>query len=376
MNITDTVKRKNNKFIIAAYIFFCFLLFTCGFILLKFPQKAGEGITKGINICLGTLIPSLFPFMLLSSVAVNSDIMRLFEVPFSSVMSFCLRLPGKALAVILLSVTGGYPLGGKTVKSLLEKGELTRSQGRRLMLFCVNPGPAFCISTLGHYMLGNKTAGSVIYLSVLTSSLIIAIISGFLSDGDDTYFIKSEKDDSPPLSEALVRSVSQAGRDILNVCGWVIVFSCVISLIEILPLPQGLKTMGSYFLEITNGCTYASQSLSLPLIAGLVGFGGFCTHFQIMPTLISVRLKYKYFITSRIIGASLSTVICHMIIRFFPVSCQVFSFGAIDDFAFTRGSHSLSYAMLIMCALVLAGDALVIKIKKRGADAPLKINKN
>ena len=54
------------NFLALKYIISVFAIFIAGFMLLRFPETAGQGISDRIDLCLGTLIPSLYPFMILS----------------------------------------------------------------------------------------------------------------------------------------------------------------------------------------------------------------------------------------------------------------------------------------------------------------------
>ncbi len=354
---------RTNALFALKYIFSTFIISVSAFLLLRFPETAGQGISDGIDLCLGTLIPSLLPFMVISSLAVQFNTLGISDRLFSKATNKLLRLPGISVGIIIMSIIGGYPIGGKIIKDLYGQGEITSSQGRRMLLFCVNPGPAFVISSVGFYMLGSKRAGVIMYLSVITSSFIMGILSRFF---DNESYVKCEtrKDNSAEsLSDGIIKSVSSGGKSMLIICTWVILFSGISRLIELFNLSPGINLFLNCVLEVTNGCNLAGGNLSLPVIACIIGFGGVCTHFQVADALRAVNLKYKYFITSRIIHGALSAVICNLFLRFFPVSYNVFSFGTLPAHEVSTTSSVISIAMLTMCALVMLGDRLKIKIR-------------
>ncbi|MBQ7296162.1 MAG: hypothetical protein IJW86_08245 [Clostridia bacterium] len=345
------------------YILSSFCVFIAGFMLLKFPETAGQGISDGIDLCLGTLIPSLYPFMIVSSLVVSLDTFSYIERLFSKITNTLLRLPGKSLSVIVMSMIGGFPIGGKMIKELYEKGEITEFQAKRLMLFCINPGPAFTISSVGFYMLGSKKAGVIIYFSVIAAAMLICFATRFL-ERDSFYMEEKAKNKSDlSFSACLVSSVSSGSAAMLGVCAWVIAFSCLNRLTDILPLSPEMRLFVCSLLEVTNGCYLASGNLGIPAIAAIIGFGGICTHFQVMSTVRAVRLKYKHFITGRIMHGALSAVICNFILNICPVSYDVFSLGTLPTKTAGAISVPVSIGMLIMCALIMLGDSFYIRIK-------------
>ncbi len=348
------------------YILSVFVIFSAGFMLLRFPETAGQGISDGIDLCLGTLIPSLYPFMIISSLAINLDSFRFIENFLSKSTEYIFRLPGKTLCVIIMSMIGGFPLGGKMTKELYEKGRITPLQGKRLLLFCVNPGPAFTISSVGFYLLGSKKTGLIIYISLILSSLIICFLTRFISQDDEVEeILKRSEPSSPEFSSSLVSSVSSGSSAMLNVCCWVIAFSCLVRLTDILPLSSDMRMFVCSLLEVTNACSLAAGNLSIPAIAAIIGFGGICTHFQIMNAVKALKLKYKYFITGRIIHCGLSAVICDFFLKISPVSYDVFSLGTLPNERAGTVSVPISIGMLIMCALIMLGDSFRIQIKRK-----------
>ncbi len=356
--------RKNSETIFYhKYALVIFIIFFFAFTVLRFPETAGQGISEGIDICLGTLIPSLYPFMVISSLIINLNITDLLEKHLSRISNFIFRLPGKCLGIILLSFVGGFPVGGKMIKEMYEKEEITASQGQQLLLFCVSPGPAFAISSVGFYMLGSKKAGLIIYISLISASIIIGVLSRFFITEEIPNKHCGKASDIGTLSQSLIKSVSAASSSMLGVCSWVVIFSCINKLLEITAYSDSFKMFLYCILEVTNGCLISAGNLPVPIIAGIIGFGGICTHLQIMSAVNKVGLKYKHFITARILCGALSVVICNFILKFCPVSYSVFSCGTLPKEIVSGISAPVSVGMLIMCILAVFGDRLYIKIK-------------
>lgn len=364
-NMKTAILTKKKSTFILSYIPLTFGIFFIGFMLLRFPETASQGISDGVDLSLGILIPSLYPFMVLSSLIVELDLFRNTPKFADKISQMFFRLSGKSLGVFLLSLIGGLPLGCKMTSELYDKGKITRSESRRMMLFCYCCGPAFTISSVGLYMLGSKQAGAVIYLAIILSAVTVGILSRFFGDENDQRINYKTTNESQVFSVSLVRSVSSGSTAMLSVCAWVILFSCINRLIEILPISDSFKLFLYAISEVTNGVYISSGTLSLPIIAGIVAFGGLCGHCQVMPYVVKLKLGYKVFLTSRIISGALSVIYCELLLKIIPVSYEVFSIGTPPTRISPSISAGLSISMLITAGLFLLGDSSILKIKTK-----------
>lgn len=356
-------KLRNNLFVFE-YIVFIFVVFTAAFCALKFPETASKGVYDGMMLCLKNVVPSLFPFMIVSSVIAQSGLTYKLSGVLSPLMNAVFRQPGAAFSVIVLSQIGGFPVGASLIKQLYEKGELTEEQGQRLMVFCINPGPAFVMSYIGSSLLNSLQAGVIIYISVVASSLILGFFTRFFADFTPTEK-QIKKDGFASPSEIFVRSVKSASKTMLSVCSWVVVFSCIEQLLLLLKLSQGEQLFLSILLEVTNGCKNAVGLLPLPAIAGAIGWCGVCIHFQVMDTIIKVRLKLKYFLATRVLNAAIAMLISHILFKIFPVSVAVSALRKAE-LEPTSSGLMISVCLIIMCLLVIIGDNTTIILKRKG----------
>ena len=149
-----------------------------GLILLLMKNNVADGVKKGLEMCGNILIPSLFPFMALSSFAVRSGVFDRLNKSVSSLIERVFRLPGQCLPVLFFGFVGGYPVGANIIAELYDKGEISENDARHLLAFCVNPGPAFVVTAVGGMILRSEEAGKVILFSVCLSSLITGIVYG------------------------------------------------------------------------------------------------------------------------------------------------------------------------------------------------------
>ena len=117
--------------------------------LIRFPQEsiqaAGEGLTLSANV----IIPSLFPFFVLSTLMVRLGLAQHFGRILEPVMRPLFNVSGACSSAFVLGFVGGYPVGAKTAIALYESGSITKSEAERLLAFSNNSGPAFILGVVG-----------------------------------------------------------------------------------------------------------------------------------------------------------------------------------------------------------------------------------
>ncbi len=327
------------------------LILLCIFVLFRYPVQAKNGVIKGLEICLHTIIPSLFPFMALSTYIVKSNILS----PFYKILSFPSKIlfkqPPCATSVIIMSMVGGFPIGIKMANDLYTSNQITKEQAQRLCLFCMNGGPAFVITTVGLSMLGSIKAGIIIYASLCASAFISGIISSFIADKNQISQAQTN-DISLPLSSLSV-AISDSMQSILVICAWVILFSSATSCLKEVHLGYNVYLTICSLIEVTNGCALLSGNISISIIAGLIGFGGFCIHFQVLAFIKNMKMKYKYFLVSRILNGVFSAIFTQFLTMFFPVETDVFSnFDKVTAYSFSVSLPAF-FVVIIMCIIMI-----------------------
>lgn len=315
------------------------------------PENASNGIKNGLTLLLSTVIPSLFPFLVLSSYIATSKSFGILSRIFSKVTVKLFRINADGFIPVLMGLLGGYPIGAKVTADLYKSNRLTQNEAERLMFFTVNSGPAFTITAVGLGMLGNYYSGLILYFSTVLTSLITGFMCRFLSDKKEIEaqnIIKSERE------FAFINSVSSGANAIINISAWVLTFSCITEIVGTLGLNDNLKLFLSSILEVTNGCKICSESMSLPVISAILGFGGFSVICQTSPYLKDCRVKMKDFIVSRILNSALSAFFTFQLLNLFPKAQE-----SVVIYSTKNTSIALSYTvtatiiLLIMCVIFI-----------------------
>jgi hypothetical protein len=248
-----------------------------GMILLIFdPATALAGARNGIDLCLATVLPSLFPFLIMTGM-LTSLLAGLSATLLSSVGIFC-GMPTGTESLLLIGLLGGYPAGAQAVSQSWRDGVLDEKHAQRLLGFCNHPGPAFLFGICGQLFPHPWTVWvlwGVLILSALLTARCIPRQAGAECD--------LRRKPATTLPKALESAVKTMGI----ICGWVILFRILIGYLEILPLatmPPAIRCLLLGLLELTNGCcmlsTISSLGLRFLLAALLLSFGGICVIMQ------------------------------------------------------------------------------------------------
>lgn len=326
-------------------IFLVVIIFAVALIL--FRQQVGKGIQNGLSVVAEVLVPSLFPFMVLSSFSAESGVFERGNKLFSALMKFLFRLPADCFSVFYFGFTGGYPVGARVAVKLKEQNRLSDSDFAHIFSFCVNAGPSFVITATGERILGCAKAGYVIFASLCISSLITGIVYGRLKPSLITSEIKKcvRKD----FASALTDSVSSATAGILSVSAWVLLFSALMPVLELFIGNRKILLLVSAVSEVSSGIRAAAELGGIPFVSACIAFGGLSVAFQLLSAIKKCGVKVKTYFFFRIVNAVLSYSVTKIILCFVDVSIDVFAYNAE-----IYSSNALaSAALLVMSALFI-----------------------
>lgn len=316
-------------------------------LLIVFSESCASGALQGLEMCLKVLIPSLFPFMAVSSFIVNSGLAYKFEKPFAKITKALFGLSGSFAPIILLSLIGGYPVGAKGIATLRKCGNVTDREAQKAVMFSVCAGPGFIVNFVGASLYQNKTIGLIILASQIISVLILGIIINFADKNREKYNSNTEINfKSMPTSTALVESAIDSSKGILSICAFVVLFSAFAGIFDSLISDINTKNILFCLLEVCTAVDELSKYYPVEFVAFAVGFGGLCVHFQIFSALRDIRINKLLFFLIRIIQGFITALLTHLGSMIFLKELAVFSTSTIEN-ADTFGGTLISGAVLI-----------------------------
>lgn len=331
-------------------------------LLVLYREAARNGVFTGIYTCLNTLIPSLFPFVLLSAMITRSKAAFLLFRPLSPIMRHVFRLPAAAAPALLLGLTAGYPVGAKMASALYADGKLDREQTARLLSFCTAPGYAFCTYTAVQLSVSARSAVILFCSTVFPSLLIGAIFARFAPQPKNKIPMKTASFD---FSDAVRDGVSA----MVSMCGAVVAIRALLSVFQAsgafraaasaiaslgLTIPEA-DTLLIYFFEVTAGVSHSAHwHFSLIMTAFGLGFAGVCIHLQIFSFFRSkpFPVSKPCYLLLRFVHAFCSGLLCSFLLRLFPAVSAVSAGGASLP-AETAGSPALSASLLCLSVFFL-----------------------
>ena len=290
----------------------------CG-ILLWFLWDAAvirSAVTEALILCAGSVIPAMFPFLVVSSLLISLGFGEVLAPVFAGMMSRLFRLPGTAGSALLLGLTGGYPIGAKTAADLYRSGQLTREETQRLLTFCNNANPAFFLSVLGTGVFHSVRVGLYLWLIHLLS----ALLTGWFLCRKKRCSTKSQRSpirsgNPEPFSVLWISAVGSALQGILSICAFVVIFYVLTRPLASLPGLWGAAATGA--LELFSLIPRLSGDASgLILVSALSGWGGLSVLCQTAAMLAGTDLSISSCIKGKALQCLFSALLAAFWVQF------------------------------------------------------------
>lgn len=276
-------------------------------ILILDSKSAFSGISDGLDICIKTLIPSLFPFLLFSNLltsALSGQPLRLLR-PLANI----LHLPMGSESIVGIGFVGGYPVGAQCVGHLYQQGQVTSQQAERMIVVCNQAGPAFIFGVLG-----SMFSKWYIPWFLWCVQIVSALLTGILLRNNSTTESLHPRTCPTTISGALEKAV----KIMALVCAWVMLMRMAITFLErwcfwLIPIPMQAIICG--ILELSNGCIQLAQleneGLRFILGSGMLSLGGLCVALQTHS--VTTGISKKIYFPGKLLQCSISLLICCII---------------------------------------------------------------
>lgn len=318
-----------------------------GFLIID-AKIALQGAAEGIELCIRTVVPSLFPFFVLSIFLTSSMAGQriLWLLPL---VRLC-GIPEGAESLLLVGLVGGYPVGAQSVAQAYHMGQLRKEDAERMLGFCNNAGPAFLFGMAASLFQTSATAWLLWIIHILAALMVAVLLPG--SSGASTALPPSKRITLPQAMERAVRIIA-------NVCGWVVLFRILIAFLQrwcLWLLPQTAQIGCIGILELTNSFCELShlngEGLRFLLSACFLGFGGLCVAMQTMSVTTGLNSK-TYFL-----GKAMQTIISFLLA------------AVIQRFLFPAADQAVIPAAVWAC--FLCSGLILLLIMKKSSRNPVK----
>lgn len=278
-------------------------------LLIHDSRHAIEGAKEGIELCIYTIIPTLFPFCVLSIIfrsmlsGKNWPLLRPIE-------QLCAMPEGCGL-IFLIGLLGGYPIGAICVEQALKDKSIKPDEAKYLRAVCNNAGPSFIMGMLAPLFRNFKLGFVLILIQALS-----ALLTNLLMSGESSGHIRT----APQRNIKIFTAIKQSCGNMLNICGIIVFFRTFLNIAKVYLSPYMTKELWAALvgaLELTNGIISLSvfdrENLIFIVAAGMLSFGGLCVAMQTIS--ISSPEAGKYYLSIKIIQAAISVILAFLYVK-------------------------------------------------------------
>jgi len=344
--------------------------------LVIWPQQSMEAAKQGLQLCYNVIIPSLFPFFVLSSLVVDLGLAGYIGRVVEKAMRPLFNVPGACASAITLGFIGGYPVGARTAISLYEKGLCSKTETERLLAFCNNSGPAFILGVVGAGIFADSRVGILLYLIHAAASLCVGLLFRFYKRGEKGKGTGERLSfQSRRLSVSFTDAVKTSFASTLNICAFVVFFTVTIRMLAVsgvlgmaarglssLLAPLGMTRQWSErlltgILEVSSGVWSLSGDGSLPgrisMAAFMLGWAGISVHCQVLSFLGNSGLSVRTYLLGKVLHGALSALLVGGLAVMLPLEDQVSSYLAQQVDGIVSMDFSAALAVSIATAWIL-----------------------
>lgn len=272
--------------------------------LLLLSAQAAEAVREGLHLCVASVVPALFPFLVLSTFFAETGGISALGMGAQYLAGRIFGCSGSGAGVFFLSLLGGYPIGPRIISQLLRTGQLSAREAEHLLLFCNNAGPAFVLGLVGLGRFGELRVGIYLYLIHALAAVLTALIfrpKVPFSAKNTTVLPKS-------YPEALVDAIGGAGSVMVQICAFVTFFY---TLLQLFAAKTGIShplVLG--FVELTQGVLQVpATAAGFVTASALLGWGGLSVHCQTAAVLSGTGLSLKSHLRGKLCQTILATLL-------------------------------------------------------------------
>ena len=307
------------------------------------PGEAINGAKDGLALCFNVIVPSLFPFFVLSSLVVDLGLAAYLGRAMEGLMRPLFRVSGSCAAAVALGFIGGYPVGARTALQLYEQGLCSKTEAERLLAFCNNSGPAFILGVVGAGVFGDSRVGLLLYLTHALASLLVGLLFRFYGGWERRRACapRPKPIQTVTLPAAFTGAVSRALQSTLNICAFVVFFAVVLRLLSAYGALSGAAALLSLagfegewarrqvagLLELSSGVASLQGGAGLAgrvsMAAFMLGWAGLSVHCQVLSFLVDSGLSARVYLAGKLCHGLIAAALTWGLTRLFPLSAPV-----------------------------------------------------
>lgn len=257
---------------------------------------------KTLNICMYTLMPTMFASILFSQILIKLDFEKYIPNFIINIFKKIFNINKKEVIIFILSIISGYPNNAKM---------LNNNQNLNIIVnYTSFVNPIFLICTVGIIYLKDIKLALIIYISHILSNIILGIL---LKNKNKVSMEKDNTSNNSSIFEIYFSSLKSTTSSLVMIFSNILFFSILLSLItNILPFKDIINSLILGIFEFSNGIYLISLSNISIFLKGLlilivITFGSFSIHMQMIS--VNKKIKYTKFFLFRILCVFISIII-------------------------------------------------------------------
>lgn len=266
----------------------------CVFLFVAQRQVCMSGASRGVFLCINTVIPAVFPFTVICKLLVRTGAVE-------------------HLGVLATGMICGFPTGAHMCADLYTSGALDRCTAEKLCAVTNGMTPTFVIGFVGAYYMKSAEKGVWVYIICAFSAYFYFKVSGGVS------FSQKHSGRRYPLSSAFEAVIHESIASIFSVCGVVVFFSVLCEFFTLTVPPCAfpyvclLTEMTTGIFNSANLANVLSERVFFSLMCAFVSFSGICAHLQVISVCRKSGLGVRRFITGKLTQGVTSFFISYII---------------------------------------------------------------
>ncbi len=311
------------------------------------PQFTTVAALNSLNYAVQTVLPSLFPFIVIAALLSKGRFMTVLGLPFYLYTRYVLKIHSyTAGAVITLAMIGGFAAGAVALKNVVADGEISQKEAQRLMPVIMMPSVPFIYVVVGGMLYESYTLGIILCGAVIAATLAVGAL---FSVGAKTEPNTRRESTAPPLSRHIVSSVRDSSQSMLYICGFVIIFGILSQLISVL-LPETLALYSSVLFEFSTACAATAKAGNIYATATALSFCGLCAFFQV-EVIMGGCLSTERALLSRFFHLPIMLVVVKLLMTLFPRTVTAVYMSGSTPVVLTKFGIEMSvFALLTVVA--------------------------
>lgn len=300
------------------------------FLLLTDPVNSKNLVLSALINWYGKMIPSLFPFMVLSGFLIRSGLSKTLSRFLYPILGVLFNLSPDCIYVIFMGFLCGFPMGANIVSESLAFQKISKREAELLLSFCNNIGPAYFLSYVS--ICCPYGPACLTFIIMYLVPFLYGLFLRYTRYRDIPFYATKSITKSPfqgnkksPVSSntsigtALQESLEKAISSILTLGGCMVIFTVVQ-----LPLTNTYYQIPEPYLYLLKGLFEISSGIlalqSIPSLYGIVyaiflPFGGMCCLYQTFVLVKDTPLSIPSYLFHKI-NQTFITLILYGIVSF------------------------------------------------------------